>query len=861
MREETRDRWRRAMEVLDRVIDLPEAEQGERAAALCGGDAGLRAEVEALLRACGEAGDFLEEPAPRFAAALFEGGGEPAPLPPGTDVGPFRVVREVGRGGMGSVYLAERRDPELRQRVALKVLRDGFRTAYLLRRFLEERQILASLEHPSIARLLDGGVSSDGVPWFAMEYVEGEPLDRYCDRGRLSVEERIALFRQVCDAVQYAHRSLVVHRDLKPSNLLVTAAGQPKLLDFGIARLLAQGEAAPETALTRAGLRLMTPEYASPEQARGEPVTTASDVYALGVLLHLLLAGRLPRRGGAGADREPRPPSAAVLGASPGGGGEGEPGRAAAARGLSPERLARRLRGDLDAIVLKALRAEPEERYATAEQLAADLRRHLGGLPVAARADTRWYRVRKFVRRNRAAVAAAALAAVLLTGFSAVTAVQAERIAAERDRAREVESFLLDLFQRSDPYEGSGSLLTVREVLDSASAQLGAGMAERPAMRAELLLAVGKAYYGLGAYDRAVTLLDSSYAVLRELRGETHPDAVGVANLLASVLRVDGRYPAAEALYRRVLAARRQRYGDTHPEVARTLNGLALVLRMEGRPHEAEGLLREALATDRAHAESEPAGVPQTLNNLGHVLRDQGRLEEAEAAHREALAARRALWGPRHFEVSVSLSNLAGVLSDRGDHAGADTLYRQALELRLRLVGERHPDLASDRAGYALLLHRTGELRAAEALYRQALDVHRRVLPAGHPVTAATRTGLGLLLLDLGRAGEARPLLEAALAARRRVLPPGHWQVVETESALGACLSALGRHAEAEPLLLGAHAALRNGRGGHADQARAALRRVAEHYERAGRPELAARYRAELAPAPGRAVAKSGGTE
>jgi serine/threonine-protein kinase len=828
------ERWRRINDTLDEALDLaPELRPGFLAQA-CGGDAALRTEVEQLLRSCESTGGLLDAPAPGLAAALA--GGEPG-LPEGTLVGPYRIVRELASGGMGTVYLAERDDPRLRQRVALKMVRQGLHADYLVRRFLEERQILASLEHPGIARLMDGAVTPAGVPWFAMEYVEGVPLDEYCDRHRLGVDERLRLFAQVCDAVQYAHRNLVAHRDLKPSNILVTDSGQPKLLDFGIARLVAGGERVADDR-TGIGPRLLTPEYASPEQLRGEPVSTATDVYSLGVILYHLLTGQRPYRPSGESRWElpgallgaPERPSAAAAG--------DEAGEAAAARGTTPARLARRLAGDLDAIVLKAMRPEPGQRYATAEQLAADLRRHAAGLPVAARADTRWYRVRKFVSRHRAGVAASAAALVLLMGFALVTRVQALRIAAERDRAQQVESFLLGLFDRSDLYQGSTRAVTVRDLLDRGAAEIAD--VRQPEVRWRLQLALGHAYYGQGDYGRAIALLDSSYTALRKLRGERHQETIGIANQLANVLRVAGRYDRAQALYRVILDARRRELGSGSVEVARSLNGLAMVLRMQGRYAEAEGLLREALAIDRAHAHEAPSGLPQTLNNLGHVMRESGRLAEAEPLHRESLAVRRAVWGPEHFEVTVSLANLAGVLRDRGDHAGADTLYRRVLALRLRLAGEEHPDLAMDRAGYAQLLHLRGDLAGAEVLYRRALAVQRRVLPTGHALTATTLTGLGALLVDRSRPAEALPLLEEARAARRAALPPGHWYVAETESALGACLSVLGRRTEGERLLVRSAAVLETALGGESTLARAARQRIADHRRQARRGNAAA---------------------
>ncbi len=798
------ERWRQVSDLLDAALDLPPAARAPMLASVAESDPALVREVEQLLHACEHAHEFLEEPAPHFAAGLLV---DDAPaLPAGARVGPFTLRREIGRGGMGAVYLAERDDPGLRQRVALKLVREGLGTPYLVRRFLEERRILASLEHANIARLVDGGVTAEGVPWFAMEYVEGHAIDRWCDDRRLAVDDRLALFRQVCDAVAYAHRNVVVHRDLKPSNILVTDDGTVKLLDFGIAKLLDAEAARQDPALTRTGWHPMTPEYASPEQVRGDAVSTASDVWALGVLLHLLLAGRHPHERArwsphelakAIVEREPPRPSevvtrdvASAVGRAP------SAAELAARRGTTPARLRARLRGDLDAIVLRALHRVPERRYPTTEQLSEDLRRHLARQPVAARAGARGYPARVFLRRHRWGVGVTLGAAALVLAFGGLSMRQARRVAAERDKARQVASFLVGLFNGSNPYEGSGRARTVAELLDEGADEvLRRDLGTQPAVRAELLLAIGNAYYGIGRYDDAVAMLDSSWAALRRLRGGGHPEALTVANLLAGVLRVRndearGDLARSESLYREILAARRQAVGDHDPQVARTLNGLGLALVARGASAEAEPVLREALAIDRAEvaraSSGARAGLAQTLNNLGRARWDQGDLAEAEALHREALAVRLGLWGAEHFEASVSLANLAATLRDRGDLAGADSLFRRGMALRERLVGARHPDLASDRAAYAQLLHRRGELARSEALYRLALDVQRAELPPTHLATATTLLGLGRLLLDRGREAEGRSLLEESRAIRRARLGAGHRRVAEVEAALGA---------------------------------------------------------------------------
>jgi tetratricopeptide (TPR) repeat protein len=787
-------RWRDIERVLDSALDCaPDA----RATVLdreCAGDAELRDAVERMLRVCDSSDGFLEDsPAPVFAAPVVAASLDasstvgPTTAAAGRRVGPYRIVREAGRGGMGVVYLAERADDQYRGRVALKLMRDSawmMADDHLARRFVEERQILASLEHPGIARLLDGGVTDDGSPWFAMEYVEGTPIDRYCDEHCLTLRERLALFCDACAAVAFAHRNLVVHRDLKPSNLLVTEDRAVKLLDFGIAKLLAPVEGAGDTEpVTRTGWRALTPEYASPEQVRGDRVGTASDVYSLGVILYELLTGHRPH------GREPDAPRAA---------GQAVPDGhiAPPSTVVSAVHQRRVLRGDLDAIVLTAVRSEPDRRYASADDLAADLRRHLDGLPVSARRDARSYRIGKFVQRHRTSVAAAAAFAIVLIVFAIVTAVQsarlrvqAQRVALERDRAEDVSAFLVDLFRSVDPFAGTGGQTTVREVLDSGAARLERDLSQQPELRADLLRAMGLSYMNLGLANEARQLLERAIAIPQQGVDADEPRWISTRHSLAQVLQELGQYPAAESLYRDVLAWRRRAPGTPH--LARGLNPLATVVSAQGRYAEAELIVREALTLDRAARPADPRMVSQSLNNLGNILLRQGRAAEAETAHREAYALRRGLLGDDHPETANSLVNLAAALGDQRRLGEADSLFRRALDVKRARLGPTHVDVATDEAAFARVLHRAGEDRRAEALYRHSIDAHRASRPAGHPRTAIAMLGLGELLLARGEPEAAEPYLRDAERSFRAALPPTHPDVGRAERALAACRARL----------------------------------------------------------------------
>ncbi|MEM6335703.1 MAG: serine/threonine-protein kinase, partial [Bacteroidota bacterium] len=504
----------RVLEMVERAFEVPAQDRAAWVAEACEGDEALRAEVEALLAADAEADAFLEQPVThagsiREAAALLA-----AELPAEGRAGPYRLLQSLGRGGMGTVYLAQRDDGAFEQNVAVKIVRRGMDTDDILTRFRTERQILASLQHPNIARLLDGGMTADGRPYFVMEYVEGVPITRYCDEHRLSIDERLRLFATVCGAVQYAHQNLIVHRDLKPGNILVADDGTVKLLDFGIAKLLDPDFGGVE-ARTRTEMRVMTPEYASPEQVRGNVLTTASDVYTLGVLLYELLAGRrpydLPSRLQHEIERvicaeDPARPSTAVkrvvtLRRRDGTTETVSPDTISERRNMPPDSLKRRLGGDLDTIVLKAMSKEPARRYGSAEQLAQDVRRHLDGLPVEARPATVSYRLRKFVERHRVGFTASMIIIGLTVALLSTTFVQQRRTEAallraetEAETSRRVAEFFAGFFRAADPRQAQGDTLTVYDVLDIGTRRIDAELASEPNVRAGLLLTLGDVY-------------------------------------------------------------------------------------------------------------------------------------------------------------------------------------------------------------------------------------------------------------------------------------------------------------------------------------------------------------------------------
>ena len=880
-------RYKRILHIFESALELEASEREAYVRGECGEDEELCEEVLSLLAADTDPHSILDGVAVD-AVDLPE-----ALRMEGKRIGPYRVLSRLGTGGMGAVYLAERADGQFEQEVALKLIRRGMDSEVILQRFHGERQILARLQHPNIARLLDGGLSDDGLPYFTMEYVDGEPIDRYCDRKRLGVDERLLLFETVCRAVQYAHRNLVVHRDLKPSNILVTGEGEVKLLDFGIAKVLSDEEEAE--GLTRTGSRVMTPGYASPEQVRGEGVTTASDVYSLGVILYELLSGHRPY---GTADSTPQELEQAILTTVP-----ERPSKAAGTtdvdtdaavvsetRSTQPQQLQRRLSGDLDNICLMALRKEPERRYESAAHMLEDIRRHQQGRPVVARPDTVGYRFGKFVQRNRVAVGAALGVVVLV---AALVVFYTARLTRERDRARleaakaaQVSEFLASLFKVADPSESRGETITAREMLDRGAARIDEELADQPEVQAEMLTVVGDVYRTLGAYDVAGPLLDRALATRLDLYGRTHLGVVATQNALQQLYYEQGDYERVVAITRDNLELRRRLLGREHRDIALSLNDLGWMMFELDSLDQAEKYNREALAMRRHLAGGDKdVDVAESLNNLGLVLYDKGRYEEAEQMLLEALEIRRELLGDIHPHVGYSLNNVAVLYEETRDYEKAEVYYRQAVEVDEKVLGADHPLLATSMTNLGRLLRTEGEYEEAEKFirraveldkqrgarhpyvaydlnelaqvlklkgdtagaeeaYREAISIYREAYPGGHGYLASPLIGYGTILMEAGDAATAEGMFREAIDMAVQSLPAGHWKIALGQSTLGGCLTVLARYDEAEPLLLESYGKLQEARGDDDAETRRTARRLAELYEATGRPGEAAEYRA-----------------
>lgn len=864
-------------------------------------DSRLRAQAHRLLTAHERASGILDAPLYPPTGRL---GGAEEDADAGRRIGPYRTVRLLGHGGMGSVYLAERADGQFDQRVALKVLRAGFGTEARTQRFRAERQILATLHHPNIARLLDGGVTEDDRPFFVMEYVEGHPLDAYCDAHQLSVRERLDLFLDVCEAVRYAHRNLIVHRDLKPANILVPASGTPKLLDFGIAKLLDPqallSGAHPET---KTGLLPMTPAYASPEQIRGEPITTASDVYQLGVLLYELLTGARPYRlrGRTPSEieriicEEPptRPSTAVTRTVASNEETEATPQQVSQARETSPEALSTTLRGDLDTIVMKALRKEPDRRYESAEQLADDLNRYRNDRPVGAREATVGYRLRKFAQRHRWGVSVATVIVVLLAGSIAALTIQNRQIARERDRvqveatkAEHVKEFLIELFGQSDPRTARGDTATVGEVLEAGAARLQKDLAGQPEIRAEMMSAIGAVYKRLGRYEAARPLLEQALSTRRSLFGRTHASVAASLSELASLEHQEGNYAEAERLFREALSIRQMLYDEDHIEVATSKNDLAAVLHSAGHTEEAAALYRDAVPVYRRVLGGSHSQTAEVLNNLGLLRKDrgdyaeadtllrqalqirrrtleenhpdiatslnylavtlyaQGRYDESESLLREALRIRRRVFGPTHRHTLTSMNDLAAVLYAQGHLEEATTLFRTVLAGRKKALGPTHGLVAQSLNNLATVLRKQERYAEAEPLYREAVALAQKRYGRNHAKTATSMANLGTLLRESGQLKAAEQWLREGLSIRQVVLPSDHPRRAMSQSELGACLLARGRFAAAESLLVDAYQTLRANPGPKHEDTQHTLSRLVALYEAWGRSEKVRTYRA-----------------
>jgi eukaryotic-like serine/threonine-protein kinase len=763
--------------------------------------------------------------------------------PPGTRIGPYRIVQNIGEGGFGSVYMAQQEHPVQRV-VALKIIKLGMDTRQVVARFEQERQALAVMDHPNIARVFDAGATETGRPYFVMELVKGDPIVEYCDKNSLSIADRLDLFAQVCAAVQHAHSKGIIHRDLKPSNVLVAMQDgkpSPKVIDFGIAKATTS-RLTERTLFTEHRQLIGTPEYMSPEQAEGSmDLDTRTDVYSLGVLLYELLTGTTPfsgtdLRSAAYAEiqriiREVDPPAPSTRLSR----NAETIVQVAARRHTEPRKLSTTIRGELDWIVMKAMEKDRQRRYSTADALALDIRRYLTGEAVTAAPPGAAYRLRKFVTRHRGAVVAAGcVATALVLGIVGTTlglmearsqrasardeaarATQAETVAQSRlAEAEATVGFLDEMLAAADP-TAQGKDVSVRKVLDGASETVGARFADRPLVAARLHGTIGRTYYGLGVFDQGETHLREQLRIRTAQLGADHEDTCRATNDLGLLLIKHGKYADAETLLKEAAAKHERLFGRRHATTLQSMDGLATLYVEQGRADESEPLLRESIEIRKASGAGESWESLATMNALATLLADRGKFDESETLFESALTAADKLGKKEHPFTLEIRGNFAWMQYWAGSQekgtdperaarriARARTLGEETLEAKRRVLGEEHETTLATMSNLSSVYVDLGMLSEAEALRRKDLEISERVLGPDHPDTLVSIANIGALLRRQGKYDEAIVFLERSIKGTRKAFPADYEGLGFTLGWYGSSLGKLGRHAEAEQALL-----------------------------------------------------------
>jgi non-specific serine/threonine protein kinase/serine/threonine-protein kinase len=795
------EQWEKIKEIVGGALELDASRRPAFLDEVCSGDDKLRAEVESLLSAHAEAGDLSES---AFRTEVFD-------TPSVSKVlGPFRLVKKLGEGGMGQVWLAEQTVP-VRRTVALKLIKAGMYDDSALRRFQSERQSLAIMDHPAIAKVFDAGATPDGQPYFAMEYVPGVSITSYCDEKKLKIRDRLELFIRACEGVQHAHQKAIIHRDLKPANILVVEVDgkpMPRIIDFGLAKTITP-YLSGESMNTLAGSFVGTPGYMSPEQTDPgvQDVDTRTDVYSLGVVLYELLTGFLPFDAAQWKklpleellrclrEEDPPLPSTKVsttLDAS---------ASNAQARGTEPPQLVSTLRGDLDWITLKALDKDRNRRYGTPSEIVADIQRYLKNEPILARPASAGYRLQKYVRRHRAAVSIAAGLFLLLTGFAVLQAVQLRRITRERDRADRVAQFMTNMFTVSNPSEARGNTITAREILDKASKDINTGLSQDLELQASMLDLMGRVYGHLGLYAKAQELLSPALDIRRRVLGPRNPDTLWSMVNLGNALSDQAKFPEADKLYQEVIDTGRRVGPPARRRVIAAMNNLALNLMDEGRVADAEKMQRDVVETQRRSLGPEAADTLTSISNLALTVRSQGHFADAVNLDRQVLEARRRTLGSDHPDTLRSAANLTlDLIDEQGHDAEAEQLIRPTLDAQRRIVGPEHPDTLVSMDALSNALSQQKKYAEAEAVTRQELEILNRTRGPEHPRTLRAISNLATVLDQEGNHAEAARQFRELWAIQSHVRGPEHPDTLLSETNLAAALLGAKQLDEAEKL-------------------------------------------------------------
>ncbi len=783
------DRWQKIGIIFEEALKLDEPERTEFLKSACDNDQEMIEEIITLIEADSNVPRLLKSKAADSINLLLHKNYE------GKIIGKYRIIKQIAEGGMGAVFLAERADGQFNQKVALKIIKPGMNSAEIIKRFGIERQILASLQHPNIARLLDGGLTEENLPYFTMEYVEGKPIDEYCNGNGLSINERLKLFSKVCAAVQYAHQNLVIHRDLKPSNIMITKDGIVKLLDFGIAKVFTENDPLQQTAYPGTKFNVMTPEYASPEQVKGEHVTTSTDIYSLGLVLYLLLTGekafKLNSRSPVELEKiicltEPSKPSSLIStkkkNSIPQTEGKDNIGN------VQPDKLKKILSGDIDNICLTALRKEPGRRYASAEQFQQDIENFLKGMPVSARQSTPAYRAGKFIKRHKIAVISSF---IIFTAVTVITTYYTIQLKRERDKARleaqkaqQVAGFLKNIFKVSDPYQARGETITARELLDKGAQKINNDLSDQPDVKETMLNLIGEVYINLGLYEKAEKLFNEALRI-NEKDNKINADLAESLKDLGEIHLFKGEFKPAEPLLKKSMSIYSSLSQKNNIDYMNCLSDLAWYYYLSGNYDKADSLYINIIASLRSGFPDNNELRYTMMNDLALDYHEEGKYEKADSLFNMTLSEQKKIYGSKpHPELSTTTYNYAELLRDKGDYKRAEKMFRTSLDMDIKLHGPEHPDVAYSMQGLASIYRLQGKYGYAKDLYLKVLAMREKFLGKEHPDVAFAIYNIGLVYFNEQKYDSAKIYFTRSMTMHAKLNGPEH-------KSVGICLKEL----------------------------------------------------------------------